>query len=66
MTRTDATFACRRVSYEVWCQCARQLLGWAEDDAARWPALYLGGLTPLQAARQTCFGDTATEARVWL
>lgn len=66
MPKNDAIGAWRRVSYEAWCQCARLLLGWAEGDAAQWPALYRGGLTPLQAARATCFGDATVDGVVWL
>ncbi len=65
MPNDDGPRTRRRMTYEVWCQCARLLLGWAEGDAAQWPALYRGGLTPLQAARQTGFGDAAADAIVW-
>jgi hypothetical protein len=65
MPRNSATEAWRRMSYEVWCQCARLLLGWSDGDAAQWPTLYRAGLTPLQAARATGFGDPAAEAMVW-
>jgi hypothetical protein len=56
----------RQLSYEAWCQCARLLLGWAEDDATLWPVLYRAGLTPLQAARATGFGNAAADAVVWV
>jgi hypothetical protein len=64
MPKNSATETLRRMSYEVWCQCARLLLGWPDGDAAQWPALYREGFTPLQAARATGFGDPAAEAMV--
>jgi hypothetical protein len=66
MPKNETPGAWRRESYEVWCQCARLLLGWADGDAAQWPALYRGGLTPLQAARKIGFGDTAADTVVWV
>jgi hypothetical protein len=66
MPRNKATGGWQRLSYEMWCQCARLLLGWAEGDAVQWPALYRAGLTPLQAARETGFGDAAADVAVWI
>jgi hypothetical protein len=55
----------RRLNYDVWCQCARLLLGLREHEQAEWPALYCTGLTPLQAARAIGFGNTAADLAVW-
>jgi hypothetical protein len=47
----------RRVSYEVWCQCARLLLGSAAGDRNVQPDLYAAGMTPLAAVREMVFGS---------
>jgi hypothetical protein len=66
MAKDGTTGRWRKLSYDVWCQCARLLLGWAEGDAAEWPALYGAGLTPLQAVRETGFGNPAADLAVWV
>jgi hypothetical protein len=47
----------RRVSYEVWCQCTRLLLAWADDAEDVRPDLYAAGMTPLAAVREMVFGS---------
>lgn len=47
----------RRVSYEVWCQCARLLLGCADGVGDIRPDLYAAGMTPIAAVRQMVFGS---------
>jgi hypothetical protein len=47
----------RRVSYEVWCQCTRLLLGWTDDAGEIPSALYAAGMTPLAAVRHMVFGS---------
>jgi hypothetical protein len=44
------------VSYEVWCQCTRLLLGSTDGARDEWPDLYAAGMTPLAAAREVVFG----------
>lgn len=46
----------QRVSYEVWCQCTRLLLGYADGDGDVRPDLYAAGMTPLTAVREMVFG----------
>jgi hypothetical protein len=46
----------RQVSYEVWCQCARLLLGWADGAGEIRPDLYATGMTPLAAVREMILG----------
>jgi hypothetical protein len=66
MPKDGTTGIGRRISYEAWCQYARLLLGWAEGNAAEWRGLYRAGLTPLQAARATGFGNPAADSVVWV
>jgi hypothetical protein len=35
----------RRISYEIWCQCIRLLLGCADDVGEIRPDLYAAGMT---------------------
>ena len=46
-----------RVSFEAWAECVQQVLGATEGDPALWRAFYVGGATPLEAARRTVLGD---------
>jgi hypothetical protein len=52
----------QRVSYEVWCQCTRLLLGSTDGAWDMWPGLYAAGMTPLAAAREVVFGGRPTAA----
>jgi hypothetical protein len=49
----------QRPPFAEWCQCTRLLLGWVAGMPGNWPDLYAAGVTPLQAARRTVFGEQA-------
>ena len=48
-----------RPAFSEWCHCVRLLLGWAAGTPDAWPDLYAAGVTPLEAARRTIFGELA-------
>lgn len=52
----------RRPGFAEWCQCTRLLLGWPAGSPEAWRDLYASGATPLQAARQTVFGEQTAAA----